>query len=100
MHLANDLFRSDPAGMPDMKLTLLFFRLVIILSTLYLSEYTSAFPLWDLHILCLLFHKEGYVHTWEHQRMMHIQMVLVMVTVPDFNRNLSGKWYGYGQIAS
>ena len=38
------------------------------------------------------------VHTWEHQRMMYIKMVLVMVmvTVPDINRNLSGKWYGYG----
>jgi hypothetical protein len=36
----------------------------------------------------------GYVHTWEHQRMMYIKMV--MVTVPDINRNLSGKWYGYG----
>ena len=44
----------------------------------------------------LLFHKEGYVHTWEHQRMLYIKMVLVMVTVPDINRNLSGKWYGYG----
>jgi hypothetical protein len=40
----------------------------------------------------LLFHKEGYVHTWEHQRMMHIQMVMVS----DINRNRSGKWYGYG----
>ena len=30
--------------------------------------------------------------------MMYIKMVLVMVmvTVPDINRNLSGKWYGYG----
>ena len=28
--------------------------------------------------------------------MMHIQMVLVMVTVPDINRNLSGKWHSYG----
>ena len=38
------------------------------------------------------------VHTWEHQCMMYIKMVLVMVmvTVPDINRNLSGKWYGYG----
>ena len=54
MHLANDLFRTDPAGMPDMKLTLLFFRLVISLSTLYVSEYTSAFLLCDLHIFgCL-----------------------------------------------
>ena len=39
-----------------------------------------------------LFHKEGYVHTWEHQRMMYIKMV----TVSDINRNRSGKWYGYG----
>jgi hypothetical protein len=38
------------------------------------------------------YHKEGYVHTWEHQRMMHIQMVMVS----DINRNRSGKWYGYG----
>jgi len=38
----------------------------------------------------LLFHKEGYVHTWEHQRMMYIKMVMVMVMVSDINRNL--KW--------
>ena len=42
----------------------------------------------------LLFHKEGYVHTWEHQRMMYIKMVMVMVS--DINRNRSGKWYDYG----
>ena len=37
------------------------------------------------------------VHNWEHQRMMYIKMVLVMVmvTVLDINTNLSGKWYGY-----
>jgi hypothetical protein len=28
--------------------------------------------------------------------MLYIKMVLMMVTVPDINRNLSGKWYGYG----
>jgi hypothetical protein len=26
---------------------------------------------------------------------MYVKMVMVMVTVSDINRNLSGKWYGY-----
>ena len=44
----------------------------------------------------MMIHKKGYVHTWNHQRMLYIKMVMVMVTVLDNNRNLNGNWYSSG----